>query len=232
MRALLAGLLLATACGKSAPPSPSSSSSSAPAPGAAPRVEPYALALVYSGWEIWIGNDTQLPADDPSRFSGALKAIEAALDQADLSHTAPAGSQGLAVVYDDKVTVRVPLGPIAGLTGTALGTQKDYYNHKGLELVRGITAAVDQLEKAPAHKKHLIVVSDGNDTNNQEAGEALKALKQRAATLGIDVSSVIFKSGMSGAGNVMAKLTDHSTTSVSEGALTADLVHAIGHPGG
>jgi len=53
----------------------------------------FAIALGYSGWDIWDGNDqlSELAKDDPSRFPGAPNAIKDAVARADLAHKAPAG---------------------------------------------------------------------------------------------------------------------------------------------
>jgi hypothetical protein len=216
-------LLLIVACGRA--PAEKADKTAKPAP--------YTVAIVFCGWEIWIGNDQirAIPADDPSRHPGALNAIAAGLDKADLAHTAPAGSQGMIVVYADRPMIRIPTGPIANLTGEALGTQKDYYGMIGVELVGGVVLAVDQLEKAPAGQKLLVVLSDGNDTNNEQAKVQLAALKKRVATLGIEVTSIVYKSALSGDGNVIAALTDHTEIASSADALTAAVVHALGHPG-
>jgi len=195
------------------------------------KAAPVSVAIVYCGWELWIGNDQLLPAEDPSRYPGVLGAMKTALDQADLAHAMPPGSQGMLIEYSNQASVRVPLGPIANLTGAALGTQKDYYGTQGSELVRGVTLAVDQLEKAPAGKKQLIVLSDGNDTNNEAAKVELVKLKQRVHNLGIEVTSIIYKTAMSDQASVIAALTDHTTTAPTAGSVTTDLVHAIGRPG-
>ncbi|HEY0195836.1 MAG TPA: hypothetical protein VGC42_32200 [Kofleriaceae bacterium] len=237
MRSLLVAVLLVAACNST--PSTPKPTSGAPAPSApVPPTPPPApvggttIALVYSGWEIWIGNDDVTPADDPVHYPGALKALKAGLDQADLAHTLPAGSQGLVITYTNKAVIRVPLGPVANLTSAALGTQKDYVDTKGSELVAGIQLAIDQLEKAQTSKKQLIVLSDGNDTNNEAAKPALALLKKRAAGLGISVDSIVYKSALSNDPNITTSLTAQSTTANSADLIAQALVHAIQHPGG
>jgi hypothetical protein len=197
---------------------------------AKPPAAPPIVALVYSGWELFMGNDDVVPVEDPSLYPGVLKALAAGLDKADLAHAMPAGSQGLIVTYADKPILRVPLTPVANLTGVVLGTQKDYFRTTGNELVRGLVLAVDALEKAPAGPKYLVVVSDGNDTNNEQAKAQLAALKQRVAKLGIAVTSLIYKTQLSGPDNVVTAFAE-STTAASADALQADLAHALGHLG-
>lgn len=183
------------------------------------------VALVYCGMEHWIGNDQnpQLAPGDPSRMAGALPALTAALEQADLAHTAPPGMQGILVSFGDHVKVRVPRGPIATLNAGTLGKQADYMDEQSANLIRGISVAVDELEKAPPGTKVLIIVSDGTDENMAQAAKQIPALKQRLSTLGIKASSLVYKGRLSESGDLLVDLTDdHSLESTLE-ALTYDL---------
>jgi hypothetical protein len=187
------------------------------------------VALVYCGWEIWIGNDQnpKLAADDPSRSPGALLAIQAALDRADLAHTAPPGTQAVAISYADTVAVRVPLGPIANLTSAALGKQTDYAGTIGVELVAGLSRAADELDRAPAGRKLLIIVSDGADTNADQAAKQLPELKKRLAARGVEVASILYKTALSGERDVLSALTDHSVRAWSRDDITFELVNLL-----
>jgi hypothetical protein len=187
------------------------------------------LALLYCGWEVWIGTDQnpRVAADEPTRAPGALAAIQAALDRADLAHAAPPGARGLALAYADGVVTRVPPGPIANLTGAALGGQVDYTGTIGVNLVQGVTRAVDELERAPAGRRLLVVVSDGTDTNLEQAGKQLPGLKQRIDKLGIEVRSIVYKSALSGDGDLMAALTDRSERAMSRDDIELGLVDAL-----
>ena len=53
--------------------------------------EKLAIAIVLNGWEIWIGNDDVLAEDDPSRYPGVLKSLEAALDKVNFKDAGPSG---------------------------------------------------------------------------------------------------------------------------------------------
>jgi len=190
---------------------------------------PATLAIVYPGWEVWIGNDDIVPEGDPSRYPGVLKPLEAGFAKIDLAALAPAGSQGLIVVYADKPMLRVPLGPITNLTSKAFGTQKDYDGMQGLGLVRGIEFAVSELAKAPAGKKLLIVLSDDHDTNDDAARGELAALKQRTGTLGIEVVALLYKTELSVPVTVISSLTDNVKTEVSGESLATDMARAFEH---
>ena len=154
-----------------------------------------ALAIVMQGWEMWIGNDTYRPKSDPTRATGVLVPLGAAIDKLGLPALTPAGSVGAVITYADRAQLRVPMGPIAKLTGSALGTQKDYANTVGGELVKGVELALAELRKAPQPLKVLIVLSDGNDANNDAAKAALAALKKQAQADRVRTFAIIYKAG-------------------------------------
>jgi hypothetical protein len=155
--------------------------------------ETIAIAFVMLGWEIWIGNDDLLPEDDPSRYPGVLKALEQALDGVKFNESAPAGSLGELITYNDKATVKIPMGPLANITGQAFGTQKDYQNTKGEELEKAIELALSDLHNAKAARKALIVITDGADTNPDAAKGQLAGLKKQAAQDHIQTFAIIYK---------------------------------------
>ncbi|HET9622640.1 MAG TPA: FHA domain-containing protein [Kofleriaceae bacterium] len=176
--------------------------------------EKLAVAIVMNGWEIWIGNDKILPEDDPSRYPGVLESLEQALDKVDFKSAGPPGSLGTVITYADKAVVRIPMGPLDKITGQQLGTQKDYYGTKGVELVKGVDLALSELHKVQAARKVLIVVCDGMDTNMEAAKGQLLQLKQQAKTDQIQTFAIIYKSGMSGDGNVISTMIP-STSAVN-----------------
>jgi len=232
-RARLVGLPLiaaiaGVACSRSPDPT-ATATVTAPAAATASGPQPYTVALVYCGWEAWIGNDQnpRLAADDPTRWPGALASIKAGLDRADLAHTAAAGSRGLLISYADDVKLRVPLGPIANLGSAALGSQLDYAGTIGVNLVQGVTRAVDELARAPAGNRLLIVLSDGTDTNNEQSGKLLPALKQRIAGLGIELTSIVFKTALSSDGDLLGGVADHTQRAMARDDITLDLASAL-----
>jgi hypothetical protein len=159
--------------------------------------ETIAIAIVVEGQEIWMGNDDFEAYDSPARYQGALKDIKRAIDALDLANTMPAGSLGTIITYDERPWIKLPLGPIANLDGSALGTQKDYYGRIGYSLVQATALAIGELETAPTHKKLLLVIGDGNDTNPDAAKAQFADLKKRAAQGGIEVAAIIYKGALS-----------------------------------
>jgi FHA domain-containing protein len=174
--------------------------------------EKVAIAIVMNGWEIWIGNDKVLPEDDPSRYPGVLEAFEGALDKVNFKEAGPAGSMGTVITYADKAVVRIPMGPLDKITGSQLGTQKDYFGTKGVEMVKGVDLALTELHKVQASRKVLIVVCDGLDTNMDAAKGQLTALKAQAKTDQIQTFAIIYKSAMSGDGNVISTMIPQTQT--------------------
>jgi len=172
--------------------------------------ETLAIAIVMNGWEMWIGNDKEVPTireDDPSRYPGVLIELRSALDKLNFKDAGPPGSLGMVITYADKPVIRVPMGPLSNITGSALGTQQDYFGTTGVELVQGITLALAELHKVQASRKVLIVVCDGNDTNNDAAaGQLSNNLKKQAAQDQIQTFAIVYKAKLSGEGNVIAKM--------------------------
>jgi hypothetical protein len=184
--------------------------------------EKLAIAIVMNGWEIWIGNDDVLPDGDPSRFPGVLKSLEAALDKVVFKDAGPPGSLGMVITYADSATVRIPMGPLDRITGSALGTQKDYFGTQGVELVKGVDLALSELHKVQVSRKVLIVICDGLDKNMDAAKGQMVALKARAAADKIETFAIIYKGGMSGDGNVIsAMITQTQTVNTAENIATA-----------
>ncbi len=184
--------------------------------------EKLAIAIVMNGWEIWIGNDDVLPDGDPSRFPGVLKSLEAALDKVSFKDAGPPGSLGIVITYADSATIRIPMGPLDRITGSALGTQKDYFGTQGVELVKGVDLALSELHKVQVSRKVLIVICDGIDKNMDAAKGQMTALKARAAGEGIETFAIIYKGGMSGDGNVIsAMITQTQTVNTAENIATA-----------
>jgi hypothetical protein len=158
--------------------------------------ERLAVAIVMNGGEFWIGNDDYVPQDDPVHCPGVLKSLESALDKLSFKDAGPAGSLGTVITYADKVVSRIPMGPLANITGGALGSQTDYKGTQGLELVKGIETALSELHKAQTDRKVLIIVGDGKDTNPEAAKGQLASFKKQAAQDQIQTFAIIYKSGL------------------------------------
>lgn len=186
-----------------------------------------AIAFVVCGWEVWMGNDHLLPEDDASRYPGVLEGLEHALDALHLDTIAPDGSLGAVITYATKPEVRVPMGPLSRITGAALGSQKDYYGTVGNEMVSGIEVALAELHKAPAATKVLIVLGDGNDTNNDAARVQLRELKKQAAREGIRTFAITYKSVLSDEGNVITTMVPSARMVNSADGIAAALGNIV-----
>lgn len=213
--------LTLVACSKAASP---------PAPPAGP---PLAIALVYEGHELWIGNDEVIAdKDDPSRYAGILKDLEATVD-ATLAKAVPAGTLGTAIDYGsasaaDHATVHVPMGPIAQLTGASLGTQKDYAGKTATFLVAGIERGRVELAKTTAAKKVMIIIGDGNDVNHDTAKTELGKLDTQLKADKITPYAIIYKQQISDAGNEITTLVPNPVILAATKDLPTALTKLLG----
>ena len=190
--------------------------------------EPIAVALVIAGSEYMMGNDDMVSPDDPSMMHGYNSALRRGLFELDLAHAMPRGSQGMIVTYDEHARVRVPMGPIEKLEPLALGIQLDYHGRIGSDLVDGLQLAIADLSKVRTARKVLVVIGDGNDTNNEAAKPTLAALKKRAAQERIQTFSLIYKSAISSADNVITTLAPASQMVLSTDGLVVALHTLLG----
>ena len=184
--------------------------------------ETVAIAFVIAGSEIMMGNDSFVSAQEPDSYYGYHIALVAGLSGMDLANAMPRGSSGMLVTYDHHARTVLPMGPLAKLDGSALGEQKDYYARVGTELVAGVRTGIDALSATRANHKVLIVIGDGNDTNNETAPAQLAELKRRAAREHIHTYALIYKSQLSSEGNVITSLVHGAQTlSTHEGLVDA-----------
>ena len=174
--------------------------------------ETIAIAFVFNGQEVWIGNDDYEGEESSARHLGILKNLKQALQTVPFATAGPPGSKGVLIVYGDKADVKVPMGPIANITPEALGVQKDYNRKFGTAMVDGIKLAISELHNVTASRKALIVVCDGNDTNNETAKSQLQELKKQAASEKIQTFAIIYKGELSEAGNVITTMIPAAQT--------------------
>jgi hypothetical protein len=174
--------------------------------------ETIAIAFVFNGQEIWIGNDDIEPPDSPSHYPGILKNLKTALQSVPFKDAGPSGSKGVLIVYGEKPEIRVPMGPIENINSESLGTQKDYYKKTGYSMVQGISAAISELHSVTTSRKALIVVSDGNDSNADTVKGELLNLKKLAAQEKIQTFAIIYKGALSDARNDITTMITTATT--------------------
>jgi len=184
------------------------------------EAEPLTLALVVSGLEIWVGDDDL--GEDPS-YPGALKSLEAAIDTAELKKLGPPGSKVTIVTYSTGSEVKLGMTDLANLSGAALGTQRDYYGKIGDDLVQGLTTGLDQLASSDTPRKVLIVIGDGEDTNDDAAVTKLPEIAARAEAERVEVYALIYKTQLSGDRNVVRRLVDDAKVVGPQGDLAGEL---------
>lgn len=192
--------------------------------------ETIAIALVINGQEVWIGND-EVETDVNAVYPGVLKNLEGAIDKLQLGNAGPPGSKGIVISYSQGAEIKVPMGDLKNITGGALGGQKDYRGKIGTDMVQGITMALAELQKVSNPRKALIVVGDGNDTNNEAAKTALAQLKKDAANAKINLFAIIYKSVVSGEGNVITTMIPGAKTVNSIDGIASELNAIIARMG-
>jgi hypothetical protein len=181
--------------------------------------EPVAIAIVIAGSEVMVGNTSIEPDDSPARYPGYLEGVRAGMTALDLAHATPPGSQGILITYEDAARIRVPMGPIARLDAGAIGSEKDYYKRLGTDLVGGVELAVAELAKVSVPRKVLIVIGDGNDTNNDNARTQLAELAARASNANIETYALIYKGALSNESDVITSMIQDAPAAPSADAV-------------
>ena len=179
--------------------------------------EKIAIAIVLCGTELWIGNDEvpelrQGDTPDPSITPGVLKDLKTAVDKLKFGEAGPPGSFGTIITYGKKAVIKVPMGPLAELSGQKFGAQTDYFRQTGAELVQGITLALTELHKVTVSRKVLIVLSDGLDINMATADAQMVNLKKEAKKENIETFAIVFKLGGQDPANVLTKMISQIQT--------------------
>lgn len=187
-----------------------------------PVSEPIAIALVYSGWELWIG-DNELDVTPP-RYAGALKQLAAALDEAPFARIAPPGSEIVAIEYSSGARVVAKLGELDAFRGAALGMQASYRDRIGNDLGDGIALAIEELGKAKAERRAIVVLGDGGDTDEGTARERLRLLRERAQLARIAMrEAIVLRSSISSSAVVVGAFADAPIDIRAAGELRAAL---------
>lgn len=216
MRVLFLAVLLACGGSKDTPPPPPP----APAPPQA-----VALSLVVQMSEAYAGNDDIEFEDVHARYVGVLKQLRKDLSTLDLVHELPANSQAEVIVYNDRAELVLPMGPVSRLTGEALGSQGNYVDKLGSNLVQGVDLAAAELQRAAPTKKVLVVIGDGNDTENAVARNLLPTLRKDLSNA--TVHAIIYKGELSSASSVVTELDPDATTVTTVVAITAELKRTL-----
>jgi len=176
-----------------------------------PDTDTLAVAFVFNGQEVWVGNDDYEPDDSPARYLGALKHLKTALQHSPLAAAGPA-SKGALISYGAKANVMIAMGPLVNIRAEALGTQKDYKNEVGTAMVDGIRLGLAELHNVTASRKALVIVGDGNDTNPEAARAQLADLKTQAVRDQIQTFAIIYKGQLSDPDHVITTMIPNATT--------------------
>jgi hypothetical protein len=187
--------------------------------------EPIALVFVVSGAEHFMG----LAPDIEKGEADGLERVAMGFDLAQFGNGLPKGSLGGVVVYDTGARLLVPLGPIEKLEGNVLGKKQDYFGKIGSDLEKGILLGLEQLEAANVPRKGMIVIGDGNDTNNDAFRANVHAIGQRAAKSGIALYALIYRGAVSESSSVIQMLTGRfmSPTGIGLSSAIAGQVEAL-----
>ncbi|HEY6038412.1 MAG TPA: vWA domain-containing protein, partial [Kofleriaceae bacterium] len=135
--------------------------------------EPTAVEIVFCGNATWT--------------AGELELMESAIDHVML----PEGSTIGAVSYATGATLRAEATPKVRFGAGFLGYVPLYKDATGSDMVQGMTMGLSELRKANAPRKTLVVVGDGNDTNNEPAAGMLHELRADAEKRGIEIRAVL-----------------------------------------
>ena len=174
---------------------------------AASSTDPVAVAVVFNGQEIWIGNEGLEPPDSPAAYPGAYDGMRASLTLLATSRLLPTRSVGTLISYADATRTLIPLGPIAALGGAGFGDRGTYCRALGTELVDGVTQGIAALEVVRQRRRVLLVFGDGNDTSEDTARPRFAQLAERARRHGIEVAAIVYKGALSAESTSVGALT-------------------------
>jgi hypothetical protein len=119
--------------------------------------------------------------------------------------------------------------PLAHFTPEQLGTEHDYYRKVGTDLVSGIELGLSELGRTHASIKLLVVIGDGNDTNNEAAKVELTRLRKVARSSNIELASIVWKSALSNPESVITAFVPGSRQINSREAVGVALRDALQH---
>ncbi len=150
---------------------------------------PAAVVVALNGQEIFVGNDQYEP-DDNARYRGASRALQYAFANHPPARALPDGSLGALIAYSTGTEVVLPMGDIARIDASAFSDQRRYRGKIGTDLVLGARHGLDLLVKVDARRRILLIIGDGNDTNNETAKPELERMRREADDLGIKTVTI------------------------------------------
>lgn len=153
---------------------------------------PAALILVVNTQEIWVGNDTY-EQDENARYQGAFVNIADAIERESPAALLPEGSIGGIVGYSTGAEMFVRMGPIERVNAAFFKDQRPHRGKIGTDMVKGIEFALTQMLVEPAARKIVIVIGDGNDTNNERAKTELMKLRAKSSAARIELHGIALR---------------------------------------
>lgn len=164
---------------------------------------PVAVVFVLHGTEF-LGHSMNM--HDPwSEYPDHFKPLSAALWNLGLGTRLPAGSEALQVSYAGDASIKTRWQSAASFNGEDLGTALDYKGRTGTALVAGVELALGELERKNDVSKLVVIIGDGNDTNN-EVGRASLA-RIAADHPEIAFAALVIKTPLSSEGEIVSELT-------------------------
>ncbi len=170
----------------------------------ATEVKPYiksddklAMVVLVQGSGRWMGNETYAEEEEGEEpLTGAFSAIPSAVDE--LAKAGPPGSQAALLVYaNGKAIEKQAMDDATKLSGSSLGSQKDYEDVLDSPLLAGLSEATNLLDGFGRFRRVLVVIGDGTGEREDistDLQDAVGKLQQRK----IEVFSIFYEGVESG----------------------------------
>lgn len=180
----------------------------------AAKVEPLELYTPYKeGLQHFASRSVRGFFDEPVAIAfvvnGAqtdyLPPLAQAFERLSLGTQLPAGSEAMLVTYSTGAEIKAPWAPVDSLGASWLGNAIDDRGKLGMDLVAGVRIAYEELAKRPPLSKLMVIIGDGNDTNNATAIHALSELTDRHPD--VVVAAVHVRTAVSPDGHILDALT-------------------------
>jgi hypothetical protein len=196
------------------------------------RDEHLAVVVVFNDAETAVGNDTIHDCtnlDDPPTCDstrGYFPVLPEAF--ADLAGRAPRDSELALVTYSTGAQVRMPFIPFRDVRAADFGTQRDYSNKVGSDLVYGVRLGLETLEQTTTTNRVLVVIGDGSDTYGADASPKMTELVARAAKAHVRTIAIVVRNVVSPEATVIDAFAGKQIRPTYPGDLHAQLATLLG----
>ncbi len=157
----------------------------------ATRVEraraPLAIAFVVCSDRAWLRTGI---VDNDRRKLGGLAIVEGMLREVS-ALVGPTETKVVLVTYDHEARVAAPSMDLQQLTNQPLGVGESF-NRDGRDLAGGISLGLEQLATIATPRKLLVVLGDGNASDETGTRAALVGLEERARDEGVEVAAITY----------------------------------------